>query len=324
MKLARVPIMFVLTIAAIAAGIPCCAAGISLNIAPAALVKGPQVILGDIATVRCDDQETTAKLQAIAIGCAPMPGKSRRMDAAYIKVRLRQHGFDPGTIHATWPDAVLVTTRSMVVPGADLVAAGKAPLLSQAPATDDETIATCGRVPADMVLPEGKLELKAEVLGGLAGASRLVKVSAWVDGEPCASQTICYRLQRFADVLVARKQIERGQPITADDVTLDRREISASGNDAPYDDTAKLRGLRARRTLRAGDLLTRLSVEQTPAVERGDKVWVTAICGGIRITAEVIACADAPLGSRVRVKNPTSGETFEAHIDSEGHLFVTP
>jgi len=324
MRLVPSWIVIPLALAASAMALPCSAAAISLDIAPAALVKGPQVTLGDIAVVRCEDQGAAAKLQAITIGCAPMPGKSRPMNSTYIRVRLRQHGFDPDQIQAAWPDAVLVTTRSMVVPGADLVAAGKEELLAQAPASADETIATCSRVPPDMVLPEGALELRTEALGSVAGASRLVKITALVDGQPCSSQTICYRLQRFAQVLVAHKQIERGQSIADDDVAVERRQVTATGSDAPYDRAAELPGLRARRTLRAGDMLTRSSVEQAPAVKRGDKVWVIAICGVIRITAEAIACADAPAGSRVRLKNPTSGETFEAQIDSEGRVFVTP
>jgi flagella basal body P-ring formation protein FlgA len=324
MKLAPWWLTAGLALGAAAIALPCSAATISLDIAPAALVKGPQVTLGEIAVVQCEDQGAAAKLQSITIGCAPLPGKSRSLDSTYIRVRLRQHGFDPDQIQAAWPDAVLVTTRSMIAAGADWAAAGKEALLSQAPAESDEAIATCSRVPPDMVLPEGALELKAEPLGTAAGGSRLVKITALVDGQPYSSQTICYRLQRFAQVLVAHRQIERGRPIAEGDVAVERREVTASANDGPYDRAADLAGLRARRTLRPGDMLTRSSVEQIPAVRRGDQVWVTAVCGAIRVSAEAIACADAPANSRVRLKNPTSGETFAAEIDGEGHLFVIP
>jgi len=314
----------VVTLVSIITALPCSAASIGLDIAPAASVKGPQVTLGDIAVVRCDDPTTAAKLQAIPIGAAPMPGKSRSLDTAYIKVRLRQRKFDPAAINTTWPEAVVVTTRALVIAGAHLVAAGKEAVLAQAPGGDGETVITCNRVPPDMMLPEGALDLKAELLGSFVGASRLVKVTAVVDGQPCASHTICYRVQRFADVVVARKGVDRGKLIADDDVARERREIDVTAGNAPYDDTAKVVGLRATRALRPGDIITRASVAETPAIKRGDKVWVTAVCGSIRVAAEAIACADAAAGSSVRLKNPTTGETFLAKIDAEGRASVTP
>jgi len=301
---------------------PIASQGLALDISSAALVKGPQVTLGEIATVHCADANLAAKVQATIIGSAPMPGRSRKLDATSIKVRLRQHGLDPGAIACEWPEAVLVTTRATVIAGADLVAAGKQAL--EPPAAGDEVIATCSRAPADMVLPEGKVEVKAELLGSVAGSSRLVKVTAWVDGQPRASQTICYRLQRFGEVLVARKPIDRGQPIKEDAVALQRREITIGGADEPCDRTADLLGLRARRTLRPGDILTLSAVEKAPAIKRGEKARVTVICGAIRISAEAIACADAAAGSTVRLKSAYSDETFVAQIDEEGRIFVTP
>lgn len=323
MRLSPTPIILALALAAAASALPCAAAEISLDIAPAALVKGPQVTLGDIAVVHCDDG-AAAEIQGIVIGSAPMPGKTRRMDATYIKVRLRQHGFDPEAMQVEWPEAVLLTTRSMVIPGTDLVEAGKEALLSQAPPDDGEITATCSRVPADLVLAEGALELKAEVLGAALGASRLVKLTALVDGRPCSSQTICYRLQRLADVLVAHSQVDRGEAVKAQDVAVERREVAFSLNDRPYDAADNVVGLLARRALRPGDIVMRSAVERPPAIERGDKVWVTAVCGGIRICAEVVACEDAAAGARVRLKNLSSDETFVAQVDADGHAFVTP
>jgi flagella basal body P-ring formation protein FlgA len=276
-----------LTLALFAAVIPCSAAGIRLDLAPAAMVSGAQVRLGDVAVVRCDDADTAARLREIAIASAPMPGKSRPLDAQSIKVRLRQHGFDPDAVEAAWPERILVTRRGVIVPGWDLVAAGERALREQGP-DDGETVITCPRTPADMVLPEGALELRANPLGNFAGTTRLVKVTAWVDGQAQSSQTICCQVRRFAQVVAASRPIARGAVIGADDVTSTRCEVRAPADEL-FADVAQVIGLRARRILRPGDLVARFAVEAPPVIERGQKVWVTVVCGAIRIQAEAIA-----------------------------------
>ena len=306
-----------------AAALPCSAAGIRLDIAPAAMVSGPQVLLGDVAAVTCDDAAAAAKLRAIPVASAPMPGKSRSLDSQHIKVRLRQHGFDPQQVQAEWPEQVLVTTRCIVVPGADLAAAGEEALRAQLDPVDAETAVTCPRAPSDMVLPEGALQLKAEPLGGFTGASRLVKVTACVNGEARSSQTICYQVRMFAVAVVAAKQIERAQVISAEDVSTARCEVSATSAQ-PFAHPAQLAGMRARRTLRAGEMITRAAVDEPPAIARGQKVWVTVVCGAIRIQAEAIAAEDAPANGTVRLKNASSGDSFTARVDGDGRAFVTP
>ena len=307
----------------VAVALPCPAGGIRLDIAPAAMVSGPQVLLGDVAAVTCDDAQAAAKLRAIPVASAPMPGKSRPLDSQYIKVRLRQHGFDPQQVQAEWPDRVLVTTRCTVVSGADLAAAGEQALRAQLDPADAEIAITCSRTPSDMVLREGALELKAEPLGGFTGASRLVKVTACVNGEAQSSQTICYQVRRFAAAVVAGKQIERGQVITAEDVSTARCEVSATSAQ-PFADPAEVAGMRARRTLRAGEMITRAAVDEPPVIERGQKVWVTVLCGAIRIQAEAIAAEDAPANGTVRLKSASSGDSFTARVDGDGRVFVTP
>jgi len=159
------------------------------------------------------------------------------------------------------------------------------------------------------------------VLGSPAGASRLVKVTAWVNGQPQTSHTICYQVRRFGEAVVASRQIDRGVVITADDVTTARCEVAPG---VAFADAEEVIGMCARRALRAGEVIARSAVAPRPVVERGQKVWVTAACGAIRVRAQAIACADATAGSSLRMKSESSGETFIARVDAAGRVFVTP
>lgn len=308
-------------LALLVAALPGAAAGLRLDLKPAATVAGPDVTLGEIAAVTGGGPAETQRLREVTIAAAPLPGTTRRLETRVIKTRLRQHGYDPEALRATWPERVMITTKATIVSGAELVTAGEQAL--RAEFADAELEVTCSRTPAPLVLPAGSPQLRTEILGLSTSDSRLVKVTAWTDGQPRATQTISYRVRRFVQAVVARRAIPRGTVITADDVRLARCELTGANGDA-FTDCSAVVGMRAHRPLRESEAVTRAAVEQRPVVTRGQTVRVLVACGAIRVVATAVACGDAAPGASVRLRNEASGGTFVAQVDDSGQVVVSP
>ena len=92
-------------------------AGIStIKVFKKAEIKGDKVRLGRIATIRGEDSQMINKLSAIVISKAPLPGKSRRIDEDYIKIRLKQNGIDLSQIRLLVPGKVEVCRDFIEIP----------------------------------------------------------------------------------------------------------------------------------------------------------------------------------------------------------------
>lgn len=92
---------------------------------PVARVTGGTVTLADIALLE-GPHELTERLKEVPVGPAPLPGRSRWVETAYLAVRLRQAGIDPATVRVEGPERVeLVTTLAAgVLPEAEPGMAG--------------------------------------------------------------------------------------------------------------------------------------------------------------------------------------------------------
>ena len=125
----------------------------------------------------------------------------------------------------------------------------------------------------------------------------------------------------FADVVVAVRSIDRGEPIGEDAVTTERRDVSMIlGKYFP--DIDQLDGMRAKMRIGLGRPLSTRYVEVTPLVERGDMVRIQAKVGGIMATTQGIARDSGAKGERIVVQNANSREKLLAEVVAPGKVRV--
>ncbi|BAS28907.1 flagella basal body P-ring formation protein FlgA [Limnochorda pilosa] len=111
---------------------------------PSAQVDGGTVTLGDVARLE-GPEELTRRLQAVTVGAAAPPGRSRWVETAYLAVRLRQAGIDPATVKLEGPDRVeLVTAAPPAEPDAGRAAGEAGPAVARGETVVLEAVA--GRV----------------------------------------------------------------------------------------------------------------------------------------------------------------------------------
>jgi len=117
-------------------------------------------------------------------------------------------------------------------------------------------------------------------------------------------------------VLVANRALPRDAVLTAADLTLVERDVGTLSQ-GYLSDAAELDGMRLRRPIAAGAVLTSAMLAAVPLVSRGQQVTLEAQTGGVHIRMGGEALAEAALGQRVRVKNLSSERVVEGVVRSD-------
>lgn len=123
-------------------------------------------------------------------------------------------------------------------------------------------------------------------------------------------------------VLVPRKAISRGSPVTADDV--EPRSLVVPGlADTYIRDAGQLAGRHLKNAVAPG---TPLSVDLFAAdilVKRGQRVQLVVEAGGIEVRAQGEAIGDATPAGRVRVLNLDSRRIVEGQVETRDRVRVS-
>ena len=303
------------------------------------------VKFADIATVVGVSERELSEINDIFCGPAPQPGETRAVTVDYLKMRLRQGGFDPAAFRFTGPAAVKVKTIIVVqLPlSADFedcsepeqVEAKAAPAPEQASSlTEKIKAAILGY--AGQKFPARAEDLDVEICStGKAllrcdGSAELLSVkpvretgdfgrisfSVIVrDGEREVRGTVTAKIGLYAEVAVAAEDIPADTILTGSMIAMKRVPVSSNVSDhftCPRD----LVGLRTKRNILADKPVTSAMVEQPILVKRRDIVKVTVRIPGTNNAVEANARAEenGRRGEFIRVTNVNSRETFLAEV----------
>jgi flagella basal body P-ring formation protein FlgA len=128
-------------------------------------------------------------------------------------------------------------------------------------------------------------------------------------------------IRREFDVLVMRRPVARGEPLAANDVTVQKRVLP--GLASPF--VGRLEDLRnrvTRRPLAEGAPVSADALTAALLIKRGQSVTLAASMGGIEVRAPGIALADATARQRLRVQNLDSLKVVEGVAEAEGVVRV--
>ena len=117
-------------------------------------------------------------------------------------------------------------------------------------------------------------------------------------------------------VLVANRSLPRDAVLTAADLTLVERDVDTLSQ-GYLRDAVELDGMRLRRPVAAGAVLTPAMLASVPLVSRGQQVTLEARTDGVHIRMAGQALAEAALGQRIRVKNLSSDRVVEGVVRSD-------
>lgn len=131
------------------------------------------------------------------------------------------------------------------------------------------------------------------------------------------------RVKMFTNVLVTSRPLTRGDGIGASDVHSEERDVAtlAYGYIAGLD---QVDGRSLARPLNAGTVLTPGMLAGRQAVRVGDAVSMEANVDGVTIRADGVAMGAGDAGSRLRVRNASSGKVLDAVVRGPGVVTVLP
>ncbi len=278
---------------------------VELRLYKTAQVSGPDILLKEIADVACSDLQQAEKLGRLVVAKSPLPGQSRRLRPKFVQLRLRQFGVNPAHVTLTGAPSTMVTARSIEV-GEEEVRrivsdyVHKANLWGPAGVTISDI-----QVGPDRRFPPGRLSYRVIPPNGpkKIGMLRLSVLFA-VDGWFRKSVPAVVRMDVMADVVVARRPIGRYKPITEKDVKLQRLDLTNLPAHI-FTDLNEVLGKRAKRLIRANNVVRQDMIETPPLVQRGSMVMIVAESGGLKVTTLGEVKSSGYLGQRVKVVTST-------------------
>lgn len=129
-------------------------------------------------------------------------------------------------------------------------------------------------------------------------------------------------VERLRPILVASRNIGRGDTLSAADFSLELREVSSLGNNT-LSDPARAIGQQTRRPISQGDSIRLTSLTSPRVVEKGDAVTVKAITGDISVLTTGIAMSSGKVGEQIRVQNQKSERIIKARVTGRGQVEIS-
>lgn len=296
---------------ALAASTAVAAAGGRITVRPEATVHGCTITLGDVAVIEGSDRE---ELAAVVLGPAPGAGESRTLDGPSVLETVRRHAGGVDGLTYTIPPFIRVRRATQDVPASAVRAALESFLADTLGPAASDAVLHAVEVPGPLRIPVGPYQARVVPPPGvpLLGRVRL-QIELLMEDRPVKTAWITADIGLNALVVVARRPIARGEKVGADDLTLDRRDISRVARGV-VTDIAEAAGTVAQVPLVPFTPIKREQLAPAAAVHRGDVVLLIAERGPLRITAAGEVREDAGVGQQVRVVNRVSRKDLVGRV----------
>lgn len=177
-----------------------------------------------------------------------------------------------------------------------------------------------GHLDSRLQLPECADELQAFVRRGTRITSRTI-VGVRCTGPKPWKVYVPVDVVVTESVLVSRKAMPKGHVMTADDVVVERRDISTyrSGYLSTIDELAEHR---LKRQIQGGRVITPSMLVADIMVRRGQMVTLVVINDQMQIRMAGRALSDGVLNQRIRVENTNSQRVVEGIVRSPEQVEV--
>lgn len=131
------------------------------------------------------------------------------------------------------------------------------------------------------------------------------------------------RVKMFSNVLVTTRPLARGDGIGAGDVRAEERDV-ASLSYGYVAELGQIQGRSLARPLSAGTVLTPGMLAGRQSVRIGDSVSMQADVEGVVIRVAGVAMGAGDTGTRLKVRNASSGKVLDAVVTGPGTVAVLP
>lgn len=295
--------------------------GLTVELPPAAQVRGVELRLGDVATVSGDDEAIVRQARSLVLGQTPAPGYTRQLVRADI---LRELGFALDGAEVTLQGAPLtrVTLRTQVLGASEQADASRQALRSVFRDSDVEL--TLKSTVQDLEIPEPRdsysLRPRTQTLRAVTG-SQGVALDVVIDGAVWRTLWTSWEVEVYELWPVLRAAVRKGETLTAAHFETRRVRVGSGRISSPL--SAKAYGVaEAARTLEAGYVVLEEDVTRAWTVERGDACQLQVKSGGVSAHVRATVMANGRTGDRVAVRIDNNERQVVATVMGKGHLLL--
>lgn len=175
-----------------------------------------------------------------------------------------------------------------------------------------------------MLLPAGEIKshFKMPLTGKLEGPVLLITELS-VNGHLIKALPLRVSVEVFRSVVMAKKNIEKGEMFTMENVGLIRTPVSKLFGEY-ISRLDEVLGRTAATSLMIGAVLKLNCFYDPPVIKRGQMVQAMVQYGNVEIAAEVQAVEDGKIGDHIRVENTDTHKLLRAKILDEKTVQVEP
>ncbi len=179
---------------------------------------------------------------------------------------------------------------------------------------------TVGRLDSRLKLAGCSEELEAFAPPGRKRTGRTT-VGVRCTGNKPWSLYVPVTVSVMGEVVVATRDLLRGQMISASDIRLEERDLSRLHSG--YLSTLDLAvGKRVKRTVRQGAIVKPVQIAAPTLIKKGAEVTIKASSERINVTTKGKALSSGGIGERSRVRNLRSNKVVEATVVNSGTVQV--
>ena len=278
---------------------------VQVTFLPEAMVQGDTLHLRDVA--RITPQSAAQKWGAVRLFQVPDYGSVRTYRTSTLKAYVLQQAAQGQEFEWGGAKHVSVRREGQLVSQQEMVQLVQEYIRKR---LDRPEVASfsfeSSRVPQPFTLPNDDWECEVVPSSSHVLSARRFNLLFRQQGRLVHRGTVSGRIRAEAEVVTARRDVDRGHVLQASDVQVQRHRLSRL--DDPVFESSAAVGKRVTRSVRSGQALDHSVLAAPILVNRGNPVTLQAVKGPLRITAKGVAQEDGGLQDTIRVENARSGK----------------
>lgn len=290
------------------------AASLTLTVGEEAMVHKAQYTIGDIAEVDAADEKLAQRIRGIVIGQSPRAAEERSIYGKYIITRIKHHGFEPSDWTLKIPHRVQISRAFQQIEASEIEGVVKQALQREMPWQSGRARIYEMRGIEAVILPQGHATYdvffprQPDFIGPTA-FSVAVRVDDNIEKRLHGTAYI----EVAHDIVFTARPIEKYEVLTEHHIRLKQVKFSR----LPRRVVTRLEGAlgkRAKRSLKANQMLRANQIETRPMIRSGDVVLIIVESGALKVSVMGEALEKGERGGTIRVLNTSSKREVRAIV----------
>jgi flagella basal body P-ring formation protein FlgA len=279
-----------------------------------AFVYGKTVTIADIAD---NPQDLTREILNTVVGRAAPAGYNVKFDRKQVSISLASNKSIEVVPAISGAESVSIKTAARVVVSQQISDIVKRKITAQMPWRKDQARIDMGRMADTIMVPAGDVSIVAELAENCNFRnSQTVQILISKDGEVIRKFPVVARIRIFENVCVAKNRINRHERLTAENIRIEKREITEMKRKV-FDIADSLDGKTVDRTILAGTIITDDFIKLPLLVKKGEPIKIVSTINEAVVAVDGEALRDGILGANIPVRNMLTGKRINAYVIGE-------